>query len=51
MPLPDDQVVTTSERTMLDEVLSREQNFYKRGPGYEFSNGRCFEEGNGPYAP
>lgn len=38
-----------SETNMLDQVLAKEPNFYKPGPGYEFSNGRRFEEGRGPY--
>lgn len=41
--------VTTSETTMLDTVLALEPDYYKRGPGYEWSNGRKFEEGLGPY--
>lgn len=40
----------TSETHMLDQVLAQEPDFYKPGPGYEFSNGRKFEEGRGPYA-
>lgn len=47
---PEEQV-TTSETNMLDEVLALEPNYYKRGPAYEWSNGRKFEEGNGRYAP
>lgn len=50
MATPQEQV-NTSETNLLDEVLALEPGFYKRPPGYEFSNGRKFEEGLGPYAP
>lgn len=40
-----------SETTMMDQVLALEPRFYSPGPGYEFSNGRKFDEGKGPYGP
>lgn len=42
---------TFTETTMLDRVMALESGFYKPGPGYEFSNGRKFDEGKGPYGP
>lgn len=50
MPTPDNDLPTT-ETNMLDQVLALEDRYYKPGPGYEFNNGRKFEEGLGPYAP
>ena len=47
----DTEAPSTSEATMLDQVLAVEPDFYKPGPAYEFSNGRKFEEGRGPYNP
>lgn len=58
--MPNDQV-TTSTRLWSDEVgiaeaqaqQSQRTRFYdllKKQPGYEFSNGKVFDEGDGPYA-
>lgn len=49
-PAPE-EFVSSSETNQLEEVLALETNYYKRGPGYEWSNGRKHEEGLGPYAP
>lgn len=46
--IPDDN---RSETTMLDQVLGVNPDHYKPAPGYEFSNGRRFDEGLGPYGP
>lgn len=46
MPEPE---VSTSTTTMLEEVQQLERDFYKKSVAYEFSNGRTFQDGNGPY--
>lgn len=38
-----------TETVILEEVLPLEPDFYKKKAVYEFSNGRKFEEGLGPY--
>lgn len=43
--------VTTSETTMLEEVQALEPDLMKRPVAYEWSNGRQFKDGDGPYAP
>jgi hypothetical protein len=55
--MPNEQQVTTSERLWSEEVGIAEAHDpvlavqrQKRQPAYEFSNGRVFEEGDGPYA-
>lgn len=47
MPEPDPPVSTT---TMLEEVQAIDPDFMKKPKVYEFSNGRQFEDGDGPYA-
>lgn len=50
-PTTPEEEVSTSETNLLEEVLALEPCFYKRPIAYEFSNGRKFEEGLGPYGP
>lgn len=49
--LPADQRVTTSERLWSEEVGLANANdpLPTKDVGYEFSNGRKFFDGNGPY--
>ena len=54
--MPDEQKVTTTERLWSEEVAIAEAGTdladkdKSKEPGYEFSNGRQFNTGNGPYA-
>lgn len=46
--MPDDQTVTTSDRLWSEEVAQADTTEEDK-TAYEWSNGKKFEEGNGPY--
>ncbi len=48
--MPDEQTVTTSETTLQEEVNKAHPEPEDK-TAYEWSNGRKFEQGNGPYPP
>lgn len=51
--IPADQRVTTSERLWSEEVglAQRDEPLQPKDVAYEFSNGRKFFDGKGPYTP
>lgn len=48
--MPDDQTVTTSDRLWSEEVEIAKGGQEEDKTAYEWSNGKKFEDGDGPYA-